>query len=537
VTDRVQVAIVGAGPVGATAANLLGTYGVTTLIIDREPGIVEYPRAIGVDDETLRTFQTAGLADEILRSAIQNVPLKFFDATGRCLADIRPTAQDFGWYKRNIFLQPEAEAVLRHGLRRFPHVRLMLGTELRQIRQDADGVTLSLSGDHEVRADYVIAADGGRSPVRGMLGIPLEGSTHPRKWVVIDCANDPLDAPYTALHCDPRRPYVCAHLPDDRRRWEFMLFPGEDADEMLAPHRVADLLRHHVADPSVVDVIRARVYTHHSRIAARFTDGRIALAGDAAHLMPPWAGQGMNTGIRDVTNLCWKLAAIVQDQADHSLFDTYDRERRPHARAMIDLSTTLGRILSPTRRSLAHARNWFLRTASLAPAVKRWVLEMRFKPIPHHQTGFVVPESPGKRLSGVGRMFVQPSVETAEGACVRLDDVLGPWFAVIGFECDPLAELNDAELAAVRTFSPRIVKIIESRAGERWRQQPCVDRDTIVVEDVHNQLRPWFQARGRNVVLVRPDRYVAAMTTADALGSAVTNLAGQFIVSGADRRG
>jgi 3-(3-hydroxy-phenyl)propionate hydroxylase len=247
----------------------------------------------------------------------------------------------------------------------------MLDTELHQIRQDADGVTLSLSGDHEVRADYVIAADGGRSPVRGMLGIPLEGSTHPRKWVVIDCANDPLDAPYTALHCDPRRPYVCAHLPDDRRRWEFMLFPGEDADEMLAPHRVADLLRHHVADPSVVDVIRARVYTHHSRIAARFTDGRIALAGDAAHLMPPWAGQGMNTGIRDVTNLCWKLAAIVQDQADHSLFDTYDRERRPHARAMIDLSTTLGRILSPTRRSLAHARNWFLRTASLAPAVKR----------------------------------------------------------------------------------------------------------------------------------------------------------------------
>jgi 3-(3-hydroxy-phenyl)propionate hydroxylase len=162
---------------------------------------------------------------------------------------------------------------------------------------------------------------------------------------------------------------------------------------------------------------------------------------------------------------------------------------------------------------------------------------MRFKPVPHHQTGFVVPEGPDKRLSGVGRMFVQPSVETTEGAHVRLDDVLGPWFAVIGFECDPLAELNDAELAAVRTFRPRIVRIIESRAGERWRQQRCADPDTIVVEDVHNQLRPWFQARGRNVVLVRPDRYVAAMTTADALGSAVTNLAGQFIVSGADRRG
>jgi 3-(3-hydroxy-phenyl)propionate hydroxylase len=307
-----------------------------------------------------------------------------------------------------------------------------------------------------------------------------------------------------------------------------MLFPGEDADEMLAPDRVADLLRHHIADPTAVEVVRARVYTHHSRIAARFVDGRIALAGDAAHLMPPWAGQGMNTGIRDVTNLCWKLAAIVQDQVDHSLLHTYDRERRPHARAMIDLSTTLGRILSPTRRSLANARDWVLRAASLAPAVKQWVLEMRFKPVPHYQSGFVAPEDSGARLPSVGRMFVQPLVETVAGAHSRLDDVLGPWFAVIGFECDPLAKLSDAELAAVRIFRPRILKILESRAGHGHHQQPCVDRDTIVVEDVHNQLRPWFQARGRNVVIVRPDRYVAAMTTADALGPVITHLTGQF---------
>lgn len=162
---------------------------------------------------------------------------------------------------------------------------------------------------------------------------------------------------------------------------------------------------------------------------------------------------------------------------------------------------------------------------------------MRFKPIPHHQRGFVVPEGPDKRLSGVGRMFVQPSVETNAGTHLRLDDVLGPWFAVIGFECDPLAGLSDAELAATRSFRPRIVKIIESRAGERWRRQRCADPETIVVEDVHNQLRPWFLARGRNVVLVPPNRYVAAMTTTDALGSAVANLAGQFSVSGTDRRG
>jgi 3-(3-hydroxy-phenyl)propionate hydroxylase len=527
VTSRVPVAIVGAGPVGVTAANLLGTYGIETLVVEREPGIVEYPRAIGMDDESLRTFQAIGLVEEILRGAIQNVPLKFFDAAGRCLADIRPTSRDFGWFKRNIFLQPRVEAALRRGLDRFPHVRVMLGTDARELTQDADGVTLCLVDERgrprEVRAEYVIAADGGRSPIRTQLGIPLEGTTHPRKWVVIDCARDPLDAPYTALHCDPRRPYVCAHLPDDHRRWEFMLFPGEDGDEMLTPHRVSELLGHHVPDPGIVDVLRARVYTHHSRIAARFVEGRVALAGDAAHLMPPWAGQGMNTGIRDVTNLCWKLAAIISGQADRSLLDTYDQERRPHAQAIIDLSTTLDRILSPTRRSVAWARDWVLRGASLAPSVKRWILEMRFKPIPHYQRGFVAPGLPG-----VGRMLVQPMVEVPDGTAVRLDDVLGPWFAILGFERDPLAGLDGAELASVDRFRPRVIKVVESRAGQRYHRQHCVAEETLVVEDVHNELRTWFRARGGDVVLVRPDRYVAAMTGVDGFGPVLARLANRL---------
>lgn len=531
-TTNVSVAIVGAGPTGVTAANLLGTYGVDTLIVDRETAVVDYPRAVGVDDEALRTFQAAGLADEILRDTIANVPMKLFDAAGRCLADIRPTGRDLGWFRRNIFMQPLAEATLRRGLARFPHVRLRLGTELRELAQDGGGVTLRLAGadggEQEVRADYVIAADGGRSPIRTQLGIPLEGDTHARKWVVIDCANDPLDAPYTALHCDPRRPYVCAHLPYDHRRWEFMLFPGEDDDENLSRDRIDALLRHHLDDPGTVEVIRARVYTHHSRIAARFVDGRVALAGDAAHLMPPWAGQGMNTGFRDVTNLCWKLAAVAKGHADRSLLTTYDQERRPHAKAMIDLSTRLGQILSPTRRSVAHARDLLLRAAAVAPPVKRWTLEMRFKPMPDYRHGFTAPESPGSGPPTVGRMLPQPDVETADGARARLDDVLGPWFAVLGFACDPLGELTADELALLDRLRPRIVKVVESRAGERHHRQRSVAAETVVVEDVDNHLRPWFQARRRDVVLVRPDRYVAALTTPRRLGAAVRRLAGTF---------
>ena len=531
------VVVVGAGPVGVTAANLLGTYGVPTLVVDREKSVVDYPRAIGVDDEALRTFQTVGLADEILRDAIQNVPLKFFDAHGRCLAAIRPTGQEYGWYRRNVFVQPAAEGVLRAGLKRFPNVELNVGTELRDLTQDADGVTLHLLGpegrQHEIRADYVVAADGGRSPIRSLLGIPLVGTTHPYKWVVIDCANDPLDAPYTALHGDPRRPYVCAHMPDDYRRWEFMLFPGEDAEEMLAPARVRELLSHHVSDPDGVEVVRARVYTHHSRIAARFVAGRVALAGDAAHLMPPWAGQGLNTGLRDVTNLCWKLAAVVDGSARPELLDSYESERRPHAQAMIDLSRTLGRILRPGRRTTARARDLLLRGAALVPPIRRWTEEMRFKPMPHYRDGFVRPDAPGAPVVCAGRMLAQPMVEVLDGTHLRLDEVLGRWFAIVGFECDPLDGLTAAELDALNRLDARVVHVIESRAGTRYRSQSCLRPETVIVEDLHNELRAWFAARGRRIVLVRPDRYVAAASGVDGLGREVTELAAQFLVEAA----
>jgi 3-(3-hydroxy-phenyl)propionate hydroxylase len=524
---RVAVAVVGAGPVGTTAANLLGSYGIDTLLVDKEQDVVDFPRAVGVDDEALRTFQAVGLADEIMGDAIQNVPLKFFDASGRCFADIRPTAREFGWFKRNIFMQPLAEATLRRGLERYPQVRTMLGTELVDIEQDEDRVVLQLTNAQGerwiVHADYVIAADGGRSPIRTKLGIELEGATHARKWVVIDCANDPLDAPYTGLHCDPRRPYVCAHMPYDYRRWEFMLFPGEDAEQMLAPETVRDLLRHHVSDPSTIDIVRARVYTHHSRLAASFVAGRIVLAGDAAHLMPPWAGQGMNTGIRDATNLAWKLAAIVSGQADPLLLSSYEQERRQHAKAMVDLSTNLGRMLSPTHHLTARVRDLVLRAATVVPGVRSWVVEMRFKPKPYYRQGFIVSDE-GSDAPRVGRMFIQPIVETATKKRVRLDEVLGSWFAVIGFECDPLSGLDESELAILDRLNARVIKIVESRPGDLHRCRPTTRTDTVLIEDADNELRSWFERTGRTVAVLRPDRYLAALTTPSELGESLREL-------------
>jgi 3-(3-hydroxy-phenyl)propionate hydroxylase len=528
---RTRVAVVGAGPVGATVANYLGGYGIDTVVLERSEAIIDYPRAVGMDDECLRSIQGVGLHGPVQRYLVQNVPLRFFDARGRCFADIRPSTKEFGWYRRNIFTQPLLEQTLRAGLDRFPHVRLLTGHEVVGLTQTADDVVLQLRGPdgsaQTVTADLVVAADGGRSTVRELLTIPLEGHTHARRWVVIDADNDPIDATYTGLHCDPRRPYVCAHMPFGFRRWEFLLFPGEDADEMLSDDKVRELLSRHVADPSRINVVRARVYTHHSRLASTFVSGRVLLAGDAAHLMPPWAGQGFNTGLRDATNLSWKVAAVIQGKAASTILRTYDGERRSHAKAMIGLSTLLGRILSPTSRTVGLARDLFFRAAAGLPGVKEWVLQMRFKPMPVYRGSIVLPPLAGKPDPALGRMFIQPMVEREAGDPVLLDEVLGGWFAVLGFGIDPAEHLDAPSRKYLASLDTRFVKVVGSRPKPSAPAPADRTADCTVVEDLDCMLTAWFEGRPPIVVL-RPDRYLMAVCGPAELGDVVARLREQL---------
>ncbi|QKV93086.1 bifunctional 3-(3-hydroxy-phenyl)propionate/3-hydroxycinnamic acid hydroxylase [Streptomyces sp. NA02950] len=526
---RTQVAIVGAGPCGTTVANYLGLYGIETLLIDRSTDIVEYPRAVGMDDESLRSFQGIGLADDMLADMLQNIPLKMFGADGRCFAHIRPSTREFGWPRRNMFMQQLAEGTLRKGLERYPQVRPLYGHELVRLEQDGNEVRLHVTGpDGEkvlVRAEYVVAADGGRSTIRTQLGIPLVGDTHPRKWVVIECDNDPLDAPYTGLHCDPKRPYVCLDLPYNHRRWEFMLFPGEDAEGMIQPDGVRELLTGHVPDPAALNIIRARVYTHHSRVASRFVEGRICLVGDAAHLMPPWAGQGLNTGIRDATNVAWKLAAAVTGRAHPRILSTYDTERREHARAMVDLSDTLGKVLSPTNSWLARTRDALLHSLTVAPPVRDWLLQMRFKPMPLYRQGIVLHHGQkDAQKTSVGRMLIQPKVEAADGQTALLDETLGKWFALVGYGTDPLVHLDPGSRAFWDSIGTHYVSVVESRSGRASGQRLDSGTDTLVVEDIDGSLRDWFAQQPGTVAVIRPDRYVAAVTEPLGLTSATADL-------------
>ena len=516
--EHVPVLVVGAGPVGVTLANLLGTYGVRALVVDRSAEILDYPRAVGLDDEAMRTFQAAGVAQALLKDMIQNVPMRMYSARKECFAEILPSTREFGWCRRNLFSQPLGERALRAGLQRFPHVGLELGTELVALAQDAQGVDATLreagGAERRVRADWLVAADGGRSTVREtLLRIPFDGRTHARKWVVIECDQDPLDAPYTALHCEPARPYVCLRLPYGLRRWEFMLFPGEDGEQMLAPAKVRELLGRHVADPARLNVIRARVYTHNSRVARQFVQGRVCLAGDAAHITPPWIGQGLNAGLRDAFNLAWKLAWVVQGRLRPQALQSYHDERHRHAQAMIELADLFGAALSVTNPVLAWLRDRFMLAVRNLPSVRDYVLQMKFKPMPRFSRGVVLGAATPRLDERVGRMFIQPPVERADGAAVKLDEALGPGFALLAWQHDPGPALSAATRAALGRLGCRVLAAARSRSLQAMQLKAAPSPGVEVVEDAENALHLWFAACGADWVLLRPDRYVAALGT------------------------
>jgi 3-(3-hydroxy-phenyl)propionate hydroxylase len=354
-----------------------------------------------------------------------------------------------------------------------------------------------------------VGCDGGRSVIRRMMGVSFDGTTSSTRWLVVDIANDPLGHPNSEVGADPERPYASISIAHGIRRFEFMIHADESDEQAEDPAFLTRMLARMVPHPERVDVIRRRVYTHHSRIASAFRSGRLLLAGDAAHLMPVWQGQGYNSGIRDAANLGWKLAAVVTGRADEKLLDTYDVERRKHARAMIDLSTMVGRVISPTDRRVATARDLIVRSASIVPSLKRYVLEMRFKPMPRYEQGAVVHDQPRRADSPVGTLFVQPRVDTRTRQNVLLDDVLGPWFAVLCWNNNPRKILGEEAFANWKALGARFVAVRPLTQLHWTDAQTSDDPDVIIVGDRTGGLKSWFDVHQESALFLRPDRCIA----------------------------
>ncbi|MBW7984045.1 bifunctional 3-(3-hydroxy-phenyl)propionate/3-hydroxycinnamic acid hydroxylase [Enterobacillus tribolii] len=519
-----QVAILGAGPVGLMMANYLGQMGVDVLLIEKLDKLIDYPRAIGIDDEALRTVQSVGLIEKVLPHTTPWHAMRFLTPKGRCFADIQPMTDEFGWSRRNAFIQPQVDEILFAGLQRFPNVRWLFSREVEAFSQQHDRVMLNLKGpDGEretVRAGWMVACDGGASQVRHTLNIPFEGKTAPDKWIVIDIANDPLGMPHIYMCCDPVRPYVSAALPHGVRRFEFMVMPGETEAQLSEPQAMRQLLSKVLPDPDRIELIRQRVYTHNARLAERFRVDRILLAGDAAHIMPVWQGQGYNSGMRDAFNLAWKLALVVNGKAGDKLLDTYQQERRDHARAMIDLSVTAGHVLAPPKRWMGTVRDALSWALNYFPPVKRYFLEMRFKPMPQYQSGALVADKNAKN-SPVGKMFIQPKV-TLEGAeTLLLDDVIGAGFAVIAWGSNPLWGLSEQQIARWRSVGTRFIQVVPEVQIHAAQDNA---EGVVRVGDTQGRLKAWFAGYPASIVVLRPDRFVAATAIPQTLGKTMEAL-------------
>ena len=501
------VLVVGAGPTGLTAASLLGSMGVDVVLVERNAGTSDDAKAISLDDESLRILQLAGLDAAIYPIIVPGTGTRYYGATGRALVHARGTGDHrFGHPFKNPFAQPDLERVLHAELGRYSGVRQRFATSLTRLEQHHDHVRVWLrAADGAVEpldVAYVLGCDGGRSTVRELLDIPMRGESFPEVWLVADTLADPHDQRFGMHHGDPRRPHVIVPGRGGRCRYEFRLRPGEcEPGDQPSIELIRELLRPY-REITAAQVERAVAYRFHALLADRLRDRRCFLLGDAAHMMPPFAGQGLNSGIRDAGNLCWKLAEVLAGRAGEQLLDSYDTERRPHARAVIDLSVRLGRIVMTTDWRRAWLRDLAVGAAMRTRRGRRYLIEMRYRPATRVSSAAVVRLDRGTHAL-VGTPLPQPRVlHGPQHRVTRLDDVLGPGWSLLGVDV-PEEGWAVAGRAGLPTLTPVDVALDDRAPRDRAGRAGIADAD--------GRLQAVCAGLTGQFLLVRPDRLVAAV--------------------------
>ena len=467
-----DVLIAGGGPTGVTLAVLLARRGVKVIVAEKEADIYHLPRAAHIDHECMRILQEAGVADEVMAGSRRAARYDFRNAKGEVLLRFEGAEQIAagGWPAANMIHQPSVEAALRRSLAACANAKLQSRCELLSFVDEGDGVAAQIDtpeGKRTIRARYLVGADGARSPVREASGIAFEDLNFEEPWLVVDVlVDDYARLPSENLQiCDPERPTTCVLMGEGRHRWEFMIKPGETAEQVSDDVFIEKLLEPWNVN-GAVRMERKAVYTFRARIASQWRKGRILLAGDAAHQTPPFAGQGMCSGLRDSANLAWKLAAVVNGEANDALLDSYQPERAPNLRATIDMAIMMGKMVCTTSKWGA-----FLRDIKFKLARALGKLPDGPPEYPTLSTGLILAGS-----AGAGRYF--PQVVADDGR--RMDDQIGSDHCIVSRD-----DMANAELA------------------------PFAE-----------PLRRWLDRHAAEAVLIRPDRYVFGTGDVDQLRDA-----------------
>jgi 2-polyprenyl-6-methoxyphenol hydroxylase-like FAD-dependent oxidoreductase len=494
-----DVVIVGAGPVGLALGRMLGLRGHDVLILERWPEPYPLPRAVHFDDEIGRIFQSMGLTEEV-KSISEAVPdfYEWRNAAGESLVKIDWSGTGpGGWPTASFFSQPQLEEVLSVAVDELPNVTLFRGAEVVGIEEHGDQVevifTSTVVKQRRTRAQFVIGCDGANSFVRERMGATMHDQGFFFDWLIVDTIpRDDLEwAPQNWQLCDPARPTTVVSGGPGRRRWEFMRLPGEQREELNTPEKAWELLQAWDRTPENTELERHAVYTFAARWADRWNNGRLAIAGDAAHQMPPFAGQGMCSGMRDAANLSWKLDRVLRGESDIRLLDTYTTERGTHLEHAIAMSVELGRVICVLDEGKAAERDTRMIAGGADPAK---VLPITALPV----LGEGVTARAGDVAALHGTLAPQFPVQ-ANGRQDLLDEVTG-FGAVLLVRGDrPTGHVDATVQELLDDTDVRLTTLGENGTPD--------------LRDVTGRWSRWFDAHAVSAVLIRPDHYVFGAVT------------------------